>query len=103
MQPERKETIMKRLVTALGLAALLIGGTAAQSMTIGPGLTATEQAAVRQLVPEASLNGISRSQASALSRIVRNSAHNSRTDARRAVRNALADKRWLLPSRPGAR
>jgi hypothetical protein len=48
---------MRTLITALSFTALLIGGTAAQSMTIAPGLTPGEHATVKQLVPEASLTG----------------------------------------------
>jgi hypothetical protein len=98
-----KEMTMKRLIAALGFTALLIGGTAAQSMTIALGLTPSEQATVKQLVPEASLNRIDVSQARALSEIVRNSEHDSRTDARRAALDVISQQPWLLPSRPGAR
>ena len=94
---------MKTLITALGFTALLIGGTAAQSTTIAPGLTASEQATLRQFVPEANLNGINRSQAGALSRIVRYSAYNTRTNVQRAARNVIAERRWVLPSMPGSR
>ena len=103
MQLEPTEITMKRLITALGFTAFLIGGTAAQSMTVAPGLTPSEQATVKQLVPEASLNRINPSQARALSEIVRHSGQNSRTDARRAALNVIAEQPWLLPSRPGAR
>ena len=94
---------MRTLITALGFTALLIGGAAAQSTTLAPGLTSSEQTALRQYLPEANLNGINRSQSGALSRIVRYSAYNTRTNVQRAARNVIAERRWVLPSMPGSR
>jgi hypothetical protein len=94
---------MRTLITALSFTALLIGGTAAQSMTIAPGLSASENATVRQLVPEASLNRIDAGQARALSAVAARSGQMSRRDARQAALAVIAEQPWLLPSRPGAR
>jgi hypothetical protein len=93
---------MRTLITALSFTALLIGGTAAQSMTIAPGLTPGEHATVKQLVPEASLNRIDAGQARALARVVAETDRMSRRDARQAALAVIAEQPWLLPSRPGA-
>ena len=94
---------MKTLITALSFTALLIGGTAAQSMTVAPDLSATERAEVQRLVPEASLHRLTDSQARALSDVVARSDQMSRQDARSAALDIIAEQPWLLPSRAGAR
>ncbi len=94
---------MKTLITALSFIALVIGGTAAQSMTVAPGLTASEHATVKQLVPEASLNRITSSQARALSEVAAKADRMTRPSARQAALEIIREQPWLLPSRPGAR
>jgi hypothetical protein len=94
---------MRTLITALSFTALLIGGTAAQSMTSAPGLSPSEHATVKQLVPEASLNRINADQARALSEVVAGADRMTPHEARSAALDVIREQPWLLPSRPGAR
>jgi hypothetical protein len=95
---------MRTLITALSFTAFLIGGTAAHSMTAAPSLTPGERAEIQRLVPEAAtLDRLTGSQAHALSAVVANSHRMTRTSARQAALDIIAEQPWLLPSQPGAR
>jgi hypothetical protein len=104
LQRHNKETTMKALITALSFTALLIGGTAAQSMTVAPNLTQGERAEIQRLVPQAMmLSRLSDSQVHALSQVAAEASRMTPQAARSAALSVIGEQPWLLPSRPGAR
>jgi len=88
---------MKNLITALGFAALVVAGSAAQARTISPSLTPSERAEIQRLVPEVHLHGLSASQVRALSEMTRSRDHASRAEARHAAINIIRERPWLMP------
>ena len=81
---------MKTLITAATLTALALGASAVQASA--QSLTATERAAVSQMVPGADLNGLSSAQVSSLRTIIGGGAHMREPNSASFARHILGER-----------